>query len=49
MPNKRVRSGEYKDIAHPVNPKMREVLERSVISAYEDYLKTSAEPEESEE
>lgn len=49
MPNKRVRSGEYKDIAHPVNPKMREVLERSVISAYEDYLKTLAEPEESEE
>lgn len=49
MPNKRVRSGEYKDIAHPVNPKMREALERSVISAYEDYLKTSAEPEESKE
>ena len=49
MPNKRVRSGEYKDIAHPVNAQMREVLERSVISAYEDYLKTSAEPEESEE
>lgn len=49
MPNKRVRSGEYKDIAHPVNAQMREVLERSVISAYEDYLKTSSEPEESEE
>lgn len=49
MPNKRVRSGEYKDIAHPVNAQMREVLERSVISAYEDYLKTSVEPEESEE
>mgnify|MGYP004536183953 FL=1 len=49
MPNKRVRSGEYKDIAHPVNPEMREALERSVISAYEDYLKTSAESEESEE
>ena len=49
MPNKRVRSGEYKDIAHPVNAQMREVLERSVISAYEDYLKTSAEPKESEE
>ena len=49
MPNKRVRSGEYKDMAHPVNPEMREALERSVISAYEDYLKTSAESEESEE
>lgn len=43
MPNKRVRSGEYKDIAHPVNAQMRETLERSVISAYEDYLKSSEE------
>lgn len=43
MPNKRIQTGEYRDIAHPVNAQMRETLERSVISAYEDYLKSSEE------
>ena len=34
MPNKKVKDGTYRDIAHPLNKEMRESLERAVIEKY---------------
>ncbi len=34
MPNRRVKSGEFKDIAHPINTEFRRKLESSVLEAY---------------
>lgn len=34
MPSRRTPDGEYKDVAHPINSKMRDIIERSVLAAY---------------
>lgn len=34
MPSKRTPSGEFKDIAHPINPETRDVIEKTVLEAY---------------
>jgi len=36
MPNKKARNGTYRDIAHPLNQEMRELLEQKVIEKYMD-------------
>ena len=38
MPSRKTPSGEYKDIAHPINPVTREVLQRKIIEAYQNTL-----------
>jgi stage V sporulation protein G len=34
MPSRKRASGEYKDIAHPINQETREMIEKKVIEAY---------------
>ncbi len=34
MPSKRTPSGEFKDIAHPITSEARQLIEKTVIDAY---------------
>jgi stage V sporulation protein G len=34
MPSRKNQTGEYKDIVHPINAKMREYLHEQIISSY---------------
>ena len=34
MPSKKTPSGEYRDIAHPINPATRDKIQTSVLAAY---------------
>lgn len=34
MPNKKTKDGTYKDIAHPLNQEMRDLLEKKIIEKY---------------
>ncbi len=43
MPSKRATDGEYRDIAHPINSAMRELLQKTILESYEQAL---GEPEE---
>lgn len=38
MPSRKIPSGEYKDVAHPVNTEARNELVRRVISAYKEAI-----------
>lgn len=38
MPSRKTPDGEYKDIAHPLNTEMRELLNSSVLEAYSQTL-----------
>ncbi|WP_028973955.1 septation regulator SpoVG [Spirochaeta cellobiosiphila] len=35
MPSRRTKSGEYKDVAHPINTDFRTLLQEAILSAYE--------------
>lgn len=35
MPSRKTPDGEFKDIAHPINLEMRELLERRILEEYE--------------
>lgn len=35
MPSRRTKTGEYKDVAHPINTEFRGELQRRILSAYE--------------
>lgn len=35
MPSRRTPDGEYRDIAHPINSDMRNMLENKVLAAYD--------------
>jgi len=35
MPSRKTKSGEYKDIAHPICPDFRERLQTEILKAYE--------------
>ena len=37
MPSRRTPEGEFKDIAHPINAEMREILQKSIIEKYNKY------------
>lgn len=39
MPSRRVSSGEYRDIAHPINTETRNMIEQVIISKYKEMLK----------
>jgi len=38
MPSRRTGEGEYRDIAHPINSATREVLQTTILEAYEKAL-----------
>lgn len=38
MPSRKTPEGEYKDIAHPINSEMRNVLESAIITKYKEEL-----------
>ena len=48
MPSKKTPTGEYRDIAHPINPEVRAMFEEAILEAYEkaeDAPEASAEEE----
>ena len=42
MPSRKTPSGEFKDIAHPINTETREEIRAKVIARYEEALKEEA-------
>ncbi len=38
MPSRRTPDNEYKDIAHPINMEMRELLQNSILEKYQSTL-----------
>ena len=36
MPSKKTPNGEFKDIAHPINPETREKIQKAILEAYEN-------------
>lgn len=38
MPSRKTPDGEFKDIAHPINAEMREILQTKILSKYEESL-----------
>ena len=47
MPSKKTPTGEYRDIAHPINPEVRAMFEEAILDAYENA--ESAQPAVAEE
>ena len=47
MPSRRTPDGEYRDIAHPINSDMRNLLESKVLAAY-DAIEDEPAPETAE-
>ena len=45
MPSRKTATGGYRDIAHPINPEVREMFEQSILEAY-DNAEDPAEDEE---
>ena len=45
MPSKKATDGEYRDIAHPINSATRELIQNTILDAYE---KANNEPETAE-
>ena len=43
MPSKKRKDGQFKDIAHPLNPETREMIEEAVFEAYESEIKAMGE------
>ena len=36
MPSRKTPNGEFKDIAHPINPETREKIQKAILDAYEN-------------
>ena len=36
MPSKKTNSGEYRDVAHPINPEVRAMFEEEILKAYNE-------------
>ena len=36
MPSKKTPTGEYRDIAHPINPEVRAMFEDAILKAYDE-------------
>ena len=34
MPSKKTNTGDYRDVAHPINPEVRKMFEEDIINAY---------------
>jgi stage V sporulation protein G len=48
MPSKKVPTGEYKDIAHPINQEARDMIQQKVLEAYEKHQAENGMSEEDE-
>ncbi|MDR0657162.1 MAG: septation regulator SpoVG [Treponema sp.] len=35
MPSRKTRAGEYKDVAHPINPEFRAALQQRILDTYD--------------
>lgn len=46
MPSRKTPDGEFKDIAHPINAEMRELLQDMILAKYEESLAEYADEEE---
>ena len=44
MPSRKRPDGTYQDVAHPVNHDMRQLIEESVLQAYQTELKSQTKP-----
>ena len=46
MPSRKTKTGEYKDVAHPINSDFRDRMQQEILSAYENEADTplTAEP-----
>ena len=42
MPSRKTPEGEYRDIAHPINTEMRELLQNKIISKFEEAKNSEA-------
>lgn len=42
MPSKKAADGEYRDIAHPINPKTREEMQSIILKKYEEVMNEEA-------
>ncbi len=42
MPSRKTPDGEFKDIAHPINAEMRELLQSMILAKYEESLAETA-------
>jgi stage V sporulation protein G len=40
MPSRKLHSGEFKDIAHPINAETRDMIQTTVLKAFEEYMLT---------
>ena len=43
MPSRKATDGEYRDIAHPINPEVRAMFEEAILDAYENAEDVSVE------
>ncbi len=44
MPSRRDKSGNFRDIVHPINRETREWFEQQILDAYNDYVDSGGEP-----
>ena len=49
MPSRKTTSGEFKDVAHPINSTFREVLQSAVLEAYNKEQEKDSDKEEGNE
>jgi stage V sporulation protein G len=49
MPSRKTTSGEFKDVAHPINSTFREILQKAVLDAYNQEAAKSRETEKGSE
>jgi stage V sporulation protein G len=42
MPSRRDESGTFRDIIHPINPEARQLIENTILKAYDEYLAAEA-------
>jgi len=49
MPSRRVSTGEYRDIAHPINTETRNMVEKTIIEKYKEVLQEALSAAENKE
>jgi len=46
MPSRKDDNGVFRDIAHPITPEARQILESKILGAYQEYLEAQQEQQE---
>ncbi len=49
MPSRKTKTGEYKDVAHPINSEFRGKLQHEILKAYEETAEATEEQEQENE